>query len=279
MDLASLQNELKAAKEKWDDVKLGKAKKEAATFPYPVWCSHSVQQPPAAKAFDVLEIPVKLSVNGLGEDGKSADVSVEVKSAEIPDVLGEKIAAAVLEKWKKKQGKKDAPWAISVIFEWVETNFTKMLLLDPDCVGDYEGCDENGATMRRYAIAPPRAPVEEESEEEEDSEVDEEAEAEMLRKYQELLRELDEPSGGGGKKKLSPEEIEAKKREASEMGEKAKQMSKSERAEMNKSRKEKSGSRMAKTGPAAKKFEGDGATSKEDKKKKNAANVAKRFGT
>jgi len=62
------------------------------------------------------------------------------------------------------------------------------------------------------------------------------------------------------------------------MGDKAKQLSKAERAEQNKSRKEKSGQRQAKTGQAHKKFDGDGATSKEDKKKKNNANVAKRFG-
>merc|ERR1712107_385452 len=88
----------------------------------------------------------------------------------------------------------------------------------------------------------------------------------------------DAEAGESGKKKLSPEEIERKRREAEEMGTKANMMSKAERAELNKSRKEKAGTRLAKTGQKSKKFEGEGATSKEEKKKKAEQNVKKRVG-
>merc|ERR1719313_2972809 len=125
-------------------MKLGKAKKESETFPYPVWCSLAVQQPPSASAFDVMEIPVKLSIEGL-EPGQT---SVEVPSSEIPKQLQEKISEEVAKAWKKHSGKKAAPWGIIKTLEWVETNFSKMLMLDPACVGAYEGVDDNGATMR-----------------------------------------------------------------------------------------------------------------------------------
>mmetsp|Transcript_8059 Transcript_8059/g.15085 ORF Transcript_8059/g.15085 Transcript_8059/m.15085 type:complete len:280 (-) Transcript_8059:82-921(-) len=275
-DLAALQNELKAAKEKWADVKLGKAKKEAETFPFPVWLMQAVQQPPVAAAYDVMEIPVKLIVSGLDPE----QTSVEVPSAEIPPQLQAKIAEAVLETWRKNIGKKSAPWGIMKTLDWVEANFVKLLNLDPACVGAYEGCDENGASMRRYAIGPPAAPVEEREEEEsdeEESEEDDEATQAFAAKVAALLASADEVDSSG-RKKLTPEEIERKKAEAAEMGEKSKQMSKAERAEQNKTRKEKAGQRMAKTGQAHRKFDGEGATSKEEKKKKNSANVAKRFG-
>lgn len=272
-DLAALQTELKAAKEKWTETKLGKAKKESETFPYPVWVLQATQQPPAAKAYDVMEIPVKLVVDGL----EAGQIHVEIPSPEIPKQLQDKIASAVLAQWTKYIGKKAAPWGIVKTFEWVETNFVKMLTLDPACVGPYEGCDENGATVRRYAIAAPTV-YEEVEEEEEDSE-DEEAYAQqvMAERIAALLAES-EAADSGGRKKLSPEEIEARKAEAAEMGEKAKMLSKEERAALNKTRKEKSGHRQAKTGQANKKFDGEGSTSKEDKKKKQDANIKKRFG-
>lgn len=272
-DLAALQTELKAAKEKWDDIKLGKAKKEAETFPYPVWVMRSVPQTAAAKAFDVLEIPVKLLVDGL-EPGKTR---VEIPSEEIPAQLQAKIAEAVLKTWRKYIGKAAAPWGIAPTFEYVEANFVKLLLLDPECVGEYEGCNDDGASMRRYAIGAPVVPVSEDEESSEESEEDDEAaQEELARKIAELL--ADDGSGDNGKKKLSPEEIERRKKEAAEMGEKAVMLSKKDRDELNKSRKEKSGHRTAKTGQANKKFEGDGAATKADKKKKNDANVKKRFG-
>jgi superfamily II DNA/RNA helicase len=272
-DLEALQKELKAAKEKWPDAKLGKAKKEEESFPYPIWLKLAVQQPPAAAAFDVLEIPVKMFIDGL-EPGQTR---VEVKSDEIPTVLQPQIEAEVLKMWKK-HCKKAAPWGIMPTLDWVEANFSKLLLLDPACVGPYDGCDENGASMRRYALAAPAAPVEEEEEEEDvDSEEEERnAQEEMARRIAELLADTED--SGGGRRKLTQEEIDRKKKEAEEMGERARTLSKAERAELNKSRKERAGHRQAKTGPSGRKFEGDGAVSKEEKKKRQEANVKKRFG-
>lgn len=272
-DLAALQTELKAAKEKWPDCKLGKGKKESETFPYPVWLSQAVQQPESAAAYDVTEIPVKLFVDGV----EAGQTRVEIPSAgEIPACLQKQIADEVLKIWKKNCGKKAAPWGIIKTLDWVETNFAKLLTLDPACVGRYEGVDANGGTMFRFAIGAPAAPVEEESEEE--SEMDsEEEEAEMQRRIAALLAE-DVDDGAGKSRKLTPEEIEKRKKEALEMGEKAKMLSKAERAELNKTRKEKAGKRQAKTGAANKKFDGEGSTTKEEKKKKADANVKKRFG-
>jgi len=280
VDLASLQSELKSAKERWEELKLGKAKKEAETFPFPVWAMLATQQPPAAKAFDVYEIPVKLIISCL----EPVELSVEVPSPELPPQLQSKIAAEVLATWKKYLKKKAAPWGIAPTFEWVAKNFATLLQLDPECLHPYEGCDENDCSMRRYAIGPPavQAAEEEEDDSEEESEEEDDAEAEAMRERLEaLLLEVDGAPGGYGgeeRKKLSPEEIERKRKEAEELGEKCRILSKKERSEMNKSRKEKAGHRLAKTGSKSRKFEGEGATSKEEKKKKNQANVKKRFG-
>lgn len=272
-DLAALQTELKAAKEKWADLKLGKGKKESETFPYPVWLLQAVQQPTAASAYDVMELPVKLLIDGV----EAGQTRVEIPSAEIPPCLQQKISDEVLKTWKKNCGKKAAPWGIIKTLDWVETNFVKLISLDPACIGRYEGVDANGGTMFRFAIGPPAAPPGEESEEEEESseEEDEAAQAEIQRRIAELLAEPDEKPGS---KRLTPEQIEARKKEASEMGEKAVVLSKEERAKLNLTRKEKAGHRQAKTGAANKKFDGEGSTSKEDKKKKQDANVKKRFG-
>eukprot|EP00439_Symbiodinium_sp_Y106_P018370 s744_g2.t1 len=134
------------------------------------------QQPPAAKAFDVYEIPVKLVIHSL-----EPEVTVEVPSAELPAQLQSKIADAVLATWKKHLKKKAAPWGIMPTFEWVDANFAKLLQLDPECLHPYEGCDENDCTVKRYAIAPPAAPPapeEEEASEEESEDEDDDAEAE-----------------------------------------------------------------------------------------------------
>merc|ERR1711997_1211817 len=95
-----------------------------------------------------------------------------------------------------------------------------------------------------------------EEESEADSEEEEAYAQEMMRqRIAALLAEAD--SETGGRKKLTPEEIEAKKAEAAEMGERAKTLSKEERAQLNKTRKEKAGHRLAKTGQAHRKYEGE----------------------
>jgi len=273
-DLAALQTELKAAKEKWSDCKLGKGKKESETFPYPVWLLQVVQQPESAAAYDVTEMPVKLFVDGV----EAGQTRVEIPSAgEIPPCLQKLISEEVLKIWKKNCGKKAAPWGIVKTLDWVETNFAKLLTLDPACVGRYEGVDAMGGTMFRFAIGAPAAAVEEVSEDESSEMDSEEEEAEYQRRIAAMLAE-DVDDGKGGKKKLTPEEIEQRKKEAGENGEKAVMLSKEERAKLNLTRKEKSGKRQAKTGAANKKFDGEGATSKEDKKKKQDANHKKKIG-
>mmetsp|Transcript_1610 Transcript_1610/g.3676 ORF Transcript_1610/g.3676 Transcript_1610/m.3676 type:complete len:277 (-) Transcript_1610:94-924(-) len=272
-DLAGLQAELKAAKERWEELKLGKAKKESETFPFPVWASLAVEQPTNARAFDMTEITAKLLIDGL----EKGQLRVEIPMETIPDQLKEKMCAEILKAWTKHCGKKGAAWGIAATFEWVEANYVKLLMLDAECVHVYEYCDENDMTMKRYAIAPPAPPPGEEEDDESEEESDDyEEDEETLRRMAALLAEVEDSNSG--RKKLTPEEIERKKQEAAEMGEKARQLTKEERAAMNKTRKEKAGHRLAKTGQAHRKFEGEGSTSKDEKKKKANANVKKRLG-
>mmetsp|Transcript_40150 Transcript_40150/g.92276 ORF Transcript_40150/g.92276 Transcript_40150/m.92276 type:complete len:278 (-) Transcript_40150:32-865(-) len=274
MDLASLQEELKGAKERCADIKLGKAKKEAETFPFPVWLLHAVQRPPAAKAFDLLELPVKLTIQCLDP----LETLVEVPAEEIPEQLREKIVASVTKTWAKYRGKEKAPWGIKKTLDSVEAKFVELLTLDAECLQAYEGCDENDVSMRRFALVAPAPPQEEQDEEgsDEDDDDDEGLDEDELARIALLLEEAE--AGMSGKNKLTPEEVEEKRREAEEMGGKQKMLSKKEREELNKSRKERAGHRMAKTGQKAHKYEGDGAASKEERKKRNEANVKKRFG-
>eukprot|EP00408_Alexandrium_pacificum_P001745 CAMPEP_0171223186 /NCGR_PEP_ID=MMETSP0790-20130122/35648_1 /TAXON_ID=2925 /ORGANISM="Alexandrium catenella, Strain OF101" /LENGTH=263 /DNA_ID=CAMNT_0011689153 /DNA_START=80 /DNA_END=871 /DNA_ORIENTATION=+ len=263
--MQELQTELKAAKDKWaKEVELSKAEKGAPGYPFPVAITRYVPTPEAAAAWDCEELPVRLVI-------KSAEIGPEVVSVEVPPIfpgeLSPEIEKAVAKEWKKQIGSKKKAkgevWMVNKILEWVEAHFVDLLRIVPSYVDSYIGCDDMGASMRRYTLVGPAAEEEEEEEEEEDEEEQERRLKEYLEREQARIEaEFDE--------KYKTDEGRRKMAEAgmAEDGEKARQLSKAEKAELNKSRKEKSGHRWRKTGSKANKPTKDEEDkSKKDKKK------------
>lgn len=75
----------------------------------------------------------------------------------IPKALRARIGETVEEEWRKQLAAagpvaERTSWAMVPTLEWVESKFSSLLSLVPDLIEAYEGCDEAGASMRRYTI-------------------------------------------------------------------------------------------------------------------------------
>lgn len=75
----------------------------------------------------------------------------------IPKALRMRISETVEEEWRKQLAAAGPvatrkSWAMIPTLEWVESKFSSLLSLVPDLIEAYEGCDDAGASMRRYTI-------------------------------------------------------------------------------------------------------------------------------
>lgn len=246
--MEGLQAELKAAKSRWGpEIELSKAEKGSPGYPFPVSLTRYVPKPEAAACWDVEELPLRLCFH-TAERGE-CPVSAEVAPL-FPTELITEIEKAVEKEWKRKLNKKadDGRWFVEYILEWVEGKYGDLLRLVPSQVESYIGCDEMGASMRRYVVAEPA----DEAEEEEDAEdiIDEEEQQRRVAEYveREAKRLEDQYAAqeaeAAFKKKMALEGVEVD-------GPKSRQLSKKELAELNPSRKEKSGHRWRKTAAKA----------------------------
>ena len=152
----ALQGEVVAVKTRWKaDVKLTKAPADAPAYPLPLAVSRRIDRPDTAQAFDVDDMTVKLWVETL-DATSSGGVRVEVVAG-VPDALKVRMAAHVQERWNAELAARGAGkgWMLEKMLAWAEGAFGDLLLLDPAFVESYEGCDDEGRTIRRYAIVEP----------------------------------------------------------------------------------------------------------------------------
>mmetsp|Transcript_57193 Transcript_57193/g.147114 ORF Transcript_57193/g.147114 Transcript_57193/m.147114 type:complete len:266 (-) Transcript_57193:63-860(-) len=252
--MQELQVELKAAKEKWGkEVELQKAEKGEPDYPFPVCITRYTPRAESAAMWDIEELPVRLVVHSAEVENKP--VSVEV-APYFPGELPEHMEKAIETEWKKMLKKKDRKqlWQVEKLLQWVEDHFAEMMRLVPAYIDNYEGCDDMGASMRRYTLVGPAAPEEEEEEDEEDL-----TEEEQERRVQEYLAREEARIEAETDAKLAEAEEKRKMAEKGllEDGEKARTLSKAEKAELAKSRKERSGQRWRKTGSKSHKPEHD----------------------
>jgi len=189
-------------------------------------------------------LPIRLVFHG--PDVEAAPVSVEFPDYLGPAELIDKMEKHVEDEWKKLLKKKKAgepAWQVVPILEFVEAKFADLLMLCPEHMQSYIGCDYTGASMRRYVLVQPREEAEEEEEEEEvDEEEEERRRAEWVERESARIEKLYAEQDADATKKRQQAEAGI-----FEDGEKVKQMTKAEKAEANKSRKEKSGHRWRKT--------------------------------
>lgn len=286
--LQGLKPELMACKTKWtDEVKLktGKSKEE----PFPISVKRRIPQPPVANMWDVDELTIVLSVDGPSVlPGKPAvgDIGYHVVCAQknVPAQLREQIEKAVETMWGKelaanvgKGANGGQAWRLEAILQWVEAKYTSLISLVPECIEMYEGCDANGATMRRYTVqepvvteeAPQGSGGEEDDGEAEDEDDIDEAEKARRQAVMDKKRAEKEAKLEAAARKKEADAI--KKRLDAENG-------LAEHRHVQKSKKEmeaewdakhKQGQRMSKTGPRRKKFDGEGsAIAREEAEKK-----------
>jgi len=246
--MEELQAELKIVKGRWlKEIELSKAEKDSPGAPFPVGCTRYIPKPDSAAAWDVDEIPIRL-IFKTAECGADA-VAVEASDLYFPQILCDKMEAMIEAEWKKRFSKARAAgqsWQVEQILEWIEEKFPDILRLEASVIDNYVGCDDMGASMRRYTIVRPAGEAEEVEFDEGEDDFDEEEQERRLDEY--IARESARIEAAFGEKER---EAELRKKMADDGifmdGEKPKQLSKKERAEQNMTRKEKSGHRWRKT--------------------------------
>jgi hypothetical protein len=271
-----LKFELQQIKTKWGDNLKPMWNKPPP--PWPVRALRIIPQPKHAEMYDVDELRVRLIV--VGPLMEELPVQVEIAQKSLPAPVRNAISSAIVTKWKNElQNELTLPehlrtgWQLQQIFEWCEKQYGDFLRLLPGHLEQYFGENNDGVTIRRFAIVEVVA-KEEPKDHDSESSADEDdtkltaAQLEALELGKEMQRERErerriEQARVAEQKRL---EAERKKQEAMELREKgmfvpkAKPLSKKElKAEAEWKAKHK---RMAKTGPAKKKFEGEGHKAK-----------------
>ena len=257
----ALQAEVVAVKQRWsDEVKLIKADKGTPKFPLPLAVVRAITRPEAAYAYDVEAITVRLWVESLEvAAGDAAPVRVEV-SGVFPDELQRAMSAHVEQRWRGELAARGAGkgWLLEKVLAWAEGAYAELLELVPELVEQYDGCDDNGMTIRRYAIAEPPPPKEEASEEEaSEEEVSEEesSDDDPARLAERISLEREQRIKEKAEAEADRLWREERRREAEALGDDAppRVIGKKEQARLQQEKKEAKGARMRKTGSKANK--------------------------
>ncbi|KAL1529112.1 hypothetical protein AB1Y20_000072 [Prymnesium parvum] len=262
----ALQAEVVAVKTRWgDEIKLTKAKPDAPSAPLPVSVTRLISRPAFASAYNVDELKVKLWIEAL--DVARLPVRVEA-SALVPLKLQERIAAHVLERWQQELRARGsgAGWMLEKILAWCEAAFVELLTLEPTFIEMYDGCDDNGMTIRRFTIAEPPEPKEEaEEEESEEESEEEEPQREFTEEEIEKMRQLRIKEAAEAE--ADRQWREERRREAEKLGEEGRQQGISKKEQQKqKEEKNKQGTRLRKQGAKSNKFDAEAAGKKANKK-------------
>ena len=195
----ALQAEVVAVKQRWAaEIKLVKAAKEVPTAPLPLAVSRTIEVPESAKLYDIDDLTVKLWVDSL-EAIDPVPVRVEITSTTtLPSIMLTAIAAKVDARWRAELRARGAGkgFMLEKILAWAEGAFVDLIVAEPTVVDPYEGVDENGMTIRRYAFnepAPEPVDVGDDDESEYETDTDEEGEG-----------------AGAGASSIDPDDIDAR---------------------------------------------------------------------
>lgn len=290
----ALQKELLTLKEQCAEARMFKAKEGAPAYPFPIVVHLTVPRPPSAAAFDVDAIPLKLTFDA-GAELVEHNVALAVEPRDdMPPEAAAAIGSSLEATWRQQLAKRreaaaaagggstePAGWLLKGLISLVVAKYAVLLQLLPSCVEEYMGCDDLGATLRRFMLVPPRAEREARggssgggSDSEsgsgsgEEGEMDEEARAyweEQERRKAEAARQ--QAIKDANEAEARRQEVE-RLRAAGVAVDGPRQLSKKELEEQ-RNRKRGQGNRLAKTGSRANKFSGEGsALAREDEKKK-----------
>jgi hypothetical protein len=250
--------------------------------PWPVRALRIIRRTEEAEMYDVPDLRIRLVIQS--PHLEQFPVNVEISNKHLPQRMQLSIAGTIKEKWiAELQKEQDLPehlrtgWQMDSIFQWCEQQYGALLRVAPEFLESYFGSNDDGVTIRRFAIVVPKKHEETKTKEEQLNEEENEAIAsaklEALKLGEKLReeREREKRIKRAREAEVRAQEAERKKAEAMALREKGvdmslpKKLSKKElKAQAEYKAKHK---RMAKTGPAKKKYEGPGSKATKGKKK------------
>ena len=278
----ALEEEVVAVKQRWSaEVKLAKAAKDSPTYPLPIAVARTIQRPEAASLYDVDELTVKLWVDSL-EASEPAPVRVEV-SGPLPEALQRRVATAVDERWRGELRARGSGrgFLLEKVLAWVEGAYADLITLEASFVEAYEACDEEGRTIRRYAIAEPPPPAEEpidvgdedEDEDDDDDDDDDDEEEDIDARVAKMKLDADADRQMRIKLKAEAEAErqwrEERRKEAESLGEDyngPKPVSKKEQKKLMEEKRQTQGKRLRKQGAKSDKFDAEAPGKKKNNK-------------
>ena len=277
----ALKFELQQVKNRWnDEIKLMWTRPPP---PWPVRALRIIPQPEDADMYDVDELRVRLIITG--PDMANFPLDVEVAQKSLPKKLQSAISEAIKKYWKEELAAElslpehlRSGWQLEKIFTYAEKHYGNFLRLVPELLEAYFGTNSDGVTIRRFAIVEPvQVDLEAEKQKMEEAKKQKErpktaAEIKAIEDGKRLAAERDRQRRIEAARKLEQMKLEAERKKTEAMAARdrgdyvppPKKLSKAElKAQAEYKAKHK---RMAKTGPAKKKYDGEGSAVQKAKK-------------
>jgi len=279
-DKKALQAEVVAVKQRWsDEVKLLKAAKDAPNYPMPLAVARTIPRPDIAYPYDVDELTIRLWIDAFGE-GADGGPMVRVEAvAAVPDALTRRMAEHIDARWRVELGARGSGkgWLLEKVLAWAEGAFIELVTLEPTFLDSYEGCNDEGMTIRRYAIIeppPPPDPNDDDDDDDEDDDDDDDDEDDLAEAVKGMSVEDAEAEKLQRIKMKALEEAdrrwrEERRAEAERLGDDyggPKPVSKKEQQKLLEEKRDKAGARLRKAGAKHNKFDAEAAGKKANKK-------------
>ena len=277
----ALKFELQQVKNRWnEEIKLMWTRPPP---PWPVRTLRIIPQPKDAEIYDVEELRVRLIING--PDMEQFPLDVEVPQKSLPKKLQSAISETIKKYWKEELAAElslpehlRSGWQLEKVFAYAEKSYGSFLRLVPELLEAYFGTNSDGVTIRRFAIVEPvKVDLEAERQKMEEANKKNErpktaAEIKAIEDGKRLAAERDRQRRIEAARKLEQMKLEAERKKTEAMAARErgdyvpppKKLSKAElKAQAEYKAKHK---RMAKTGPAKKKYDGEGSAVQKAKK-------------
>ena len=128
--------------------------------PWPARVLRIIPQTKDAEMYDVDELRIRLIIKG--PNMEDLPIEVEVAQKTLPKKLQVAISNNMLEKWKEELANElglpehlRSGWQVEKMLAYAESNFGSFLRLVPEFLEAYFGSNDDGVTIRRFAIIEP----------------------------------------------------------------------------------------------------------------------------
>ncbi|GAB4820690.1 hypothetical protein N2152v2_007736 [Parachlorella kessleri] len=157
--LRRLQDDLLALKARISTLVLKKAAAGSSPTPlFPITLTWEVPLPPEAERYDVDGVKGRVVLRSAAalppapKERLGGAVEVQVVSPSLPTALREAMAQEVHRAWLASLPDEPSSLSLDTICSTLSRDFVRLLQLRPALLEAYEGVDQQGRTVRRYAI-------------------------------------------------------------------------------------------------------------------------------